>query len=194
MTDDDVPSALLHIPHNNIIPLCYSQPLKNIIVYTTMKDRKWWLVSFFEVFEVGLFIWRVGFGLGTTPTTASCAVSSRKLFSTMEDNVEIICFLCALESDMMYSSSSDKSSNIYSLNWMTGLHLIAAACPKLEWAQLLEVWTYQGKQRWNWYLCGIWSELEMRRLAGRWGWEIEKPSTSQLICSRNSSNNNNNNH
>lgn len=63
---------------------------------------------------VGLFIGRVGFGLGTTPTTASCAVSSRKLCSTMEDNVEIICFLCALENGISYGINSfDESSFIH---------------------------------------------------------------------------------
>ena len=180
-------------PHNNIIPLCYSQPLKNIIVYTTMKDRKWWLVSFFEVLEVGLFIWRVGFGLGTTPTTASCAVSSRKLCSTMEDNVEIICFLCALESDMMsiVVVLIKVVISIHWIEWQGCILGITAACPKLESAP---TWEYEHTASNDG--IGIYAESkansEKRRLAGA-RLEIEKPSTSQLICSRNSSSSSNNN-
>mmetsp|Transcript_5598 Transcript_5598/g.8114 ORF Transcript_5598/g.8114 Transcript_5598/m.8114 type:complete len:98 (-) Transcript_5598:253-546(-) len=87
-------------PHsNNIILLCHSQPLKKIIVYTTMKDGRCRLGTFLAVC---LFTCRVNFGLGgTTPTTASFAVSSRKLFSTMEDNVENICLLFALDNGMI---------------------------------------------------------------------------------------------
>ncbi len=98
------------ITHNSIIPLCYSQPLKKIIVYTTMKDWRWRLVTFLAV---RLFIWRVSFGLGgTTPTTASSAVSSRKLFSTMEDNVENI-FLFALENGMIATMLNASISNLF---------------------------------------------------------------------------------